>query len=148
MVANDLPLLSDSPSLDPKYPSNATIVEGGNLTPQCRVTAANPEPNITWYRFTANNTALSYRANLTFVNASRGDAGKYYCVAGNGIGKAVTSAISTVDVQCELLTVPYSNCENLIGSIVIDRLLIVTDHVCSVFGEQNFFCFLCKYVFY
>jgi len=58
------------------YPQNHTIVEGGNLTLQCRVTAANPEPNITWYSVTANSTALSYGANLTFVNISRSDAGK------------------------------------------------------------------------
>lgn len=89
------------PSLDAKHLSKVTIVEGGNLILQCRVRAANPEPNITWYSVTANNTALSYGANLTFVNISRGDAGKYYCVAGNGIVKAVTSGISVIDVHCE-----------------------------------------------
>jgi len=63
--------------------------------------AANPEPNITWYTVTANNTALSYGANLTFVNISRSEAGKYYCVVGNGVSGAVTSGISTVNVRCE-----------------------------------------------
>ena len=85
------------------YPQNHTIVEGGNLTLQCRVTAANPKPSITWHSVTANSTALPYGANLTFVNISRSDVGKYYCVAGNGIGKAVTSVISTVYVQCRLV---------------------------------------------
>ena len=85
------------PSLDAKHLSKVTIVEGGNLILQCRVRAANPEPNITWYSVTANNTALSYGANLTFVNISRSDAGEYL----NGVSGAVTSGISTMNVHCE-----------------------------------------------
>jgi len=78
---------------------NHTIAESGNLTLQCRVTASNPEQNITWYKATANKTALSYGVHLTFVNISRIDAGKYYRVAQNRFGEAVISGISTVDVQ-------------------------------------------------
>ena len=74
-------LLLDSPSLDPICSRNHTIVEGSNLTLQCTVAAANPEPNITWYSVTANSIALAQGANLTFINISRTDAGKYYCVA-------------------------------------------------------------------
>ncbi|KAL9951754.1 hypothetical protein ACROYT_G044478, partial [Oculina patagonica] len=89
------------PSLDDVYPHNHTTIKGGNLTLQCKVTAANPKPNITWYSVTANNTVLWYGVNLTFTRISRSDAGQYYCVVGNEIGQAVTSRISTVDVQCK-----------------------------------------------
>ena len=94
------PLL-DPPFLDSSYPRNHTIAEGSNLTLLCKVTAANPEPNITWYSFTSNNTALSHGVNLTFVNISRNHAGKYYCVVDNGIYGALLSSTSAVDVQCE-----------------------------------------------
>ena len=94
------PLL-DPPLLDSSYPRNHTIAEGSNLTLHCNVTAANPEPNITWHSFTSNNTALSHGVNLTFINTSRSHAGKYYCVVNNGIYRALTSSTSTVDVQCE-----------------------------------------------
>ena len=94
------PLL-DPPLLDSSYPRNRTIAEGSNLTLHCKVTAANPAPNITWYSFTSNNTALSHGVNLTFINTSRNHAGKYYCVVDNGIYGALTSSASTVDVQCE-----------------------------------------------
>jgi len=94
-------VFADPPSLEATQPYDNTIVEGKNLTLLCRVTAANPEPNITWYSVTANNTALSYGVNLTFVNISRSDAGKYYCLADNSIGQAVKSRIATTEVLCK-----------------------------------------------
>ena len=69
------------------------------------MTAANPEPNVTWYRDTASSTVLSYGANLTFVNISRSDVGKYFCVVANGVGKDVKSEDSTVNVQCKTVNV-------------------------------------------
>ncbi|KAJ7383360.1 hypothetical protein OS493_028438 [Desmophyllum pertusum] len=98
---NECHLFSDPPSLYAAYPRNHTTVEGVNLTLQCKVTAANPVPNVTWYSTTANNTALSYGVNLTFSSISRSDAGQYYCIVENGIGQAAASGISTVDVQCK-----------------------------------------------
>ncbi|CAH3130640.1 unnamed protein product, partial [Porites lobata] len=100
------------PLLDSSYPRNRTIAEGSNLTLHCKVTAANPEPNITWYSFTSNHTALSHGVNLTFINTSKNHAGKYYCVVDNGIYGALTSSASTVDVQyTPLLNAnhPYDN---------------------------------------
>ena len=96
-------LLLDSPSLDPICSRNHTIVEGSNLTLQCTVAAANPEPNITWYSVTANSIALAQGVNLTFINISRTDAGKYYCVARNRVGKPATSGVSEVNVLCKYL---------------------------------------------
>ena len=92
---------TDSPSLGASYPLNHTVVEGSNLTLQCIVTDANPNPNITWYSVSAYTTLISYKDNLTFASVSRSHAGKYYCVADNGIGQVVVSRISTVDVQCK-----------------------------------------------
>ena len=66
------------------------------------MTAANPQPNITWYSVAINNTVLSYGVNITFVNISRNHTGKYYCLVDNGIDKVVTSRVSTVNVQCKL----------------------------------------------
>ncbi|CAH3192554.1 unnamed protein product, partial [Porites evermanni] len=87
------------PLLDVTYPRDHTITEGSTITLQCKVTAANPQPNITWYSVAINNTALSYGVNFTFVNISRNHTGKYYCLVDNGIDKAVTSRVSTVNVQ-------------------------------------------------
>jgi len=120
VLAQHLHLFSDPPSLDAMYPQNHTIAEGENLALQCRVTAANPQPNITWYSVTANSTALSYGANLTFVNISRFAAGMYYCVAGNGIGKDVTSRVSTIDVLCKLIFLKfYVKCLNFFVSMTL-----------------------------
>ena len=99
---NDLLSYSDPPSLDPSYPRDHTVMEDANVTLHCKVTAANPRPNITWYNVFANrSTVLSFGVNLTFVTIQRSDAGKYHCVATNGIGQAAISRVSTVDVQCK-----------------------------------------------
>ena len=89
---------TDSPSLIGCHPLHSTFVEGENLTLQCTVTAANPEPNITWYRAAANDTPLSYGFNLTFINISRFHMGKYYCVVSNGVGNKAISSTATVNV--------------------------------------------------
>ena len=83
------------------YPRNHTVIEGSNLILQCAVTAANPLPNITWYNAQARNTEISNSSSLNFINISRDRSGRYYCVARNGIGLAVISRMSTIDVQCK-----------------------------------------------
>ena len=83
------------------YPRNHTVIEGSNLILQCVVTAANPLPNITWHNALTRNTEISNRGRLNFVNISRDQSGRYYCVATNGIGLAVISRMSTIDVQCK-----------------------------------------------
>lgn len=92
---------ADPPSLYANHPSDNTVFEGENLTLQCQVTDANPQPNITWYRVSRSNTALSHGVNLTFINVSRYDDGKYYCVVENGVGKII-SRTSSVNVLCKL----------------------------------------------
>ena len=94
---------ADPPSLDSSFPCNHTVTEGNNLTLQCKVTAANPTPNITWYNVSTNKTLISYKDNLTFGLITRSHAGRYQCVVENGIGQAAVSRISTVDVQCKLI---------------------------------------------
>ena len=96
---------ADPPSLDSSFPYNHTVTEGNNLTLQCKVTAANPTPNITWYNVSTNKTLISYKDNLTFGLITRSDAGRYQCVVENGIGQAAVSRISTVDVQCKLIQI-------------------------------------------
>nr|XP_058955959.1 B-cell receptor CD22-like [Pocillopora verrucosa] len=75
------------------------IVEGVKMSLQCNVTAANPEPNITWYSATGNDTVLSNAVHLTFSNISRSNSGNYFCVAENGIGPKLTSGMITLNVQ-------------------------------------------------
>ena len=94
---------ADPPSLDSSFPYNHTVTEGNNLTLQCKVTAANPTPNITWYNVSTNKTLISYKDNLTFELITRSHAGRYLCVVENGIGQAAVSRIITVDVQCKLI---------------------------------------------
>ena len=94
---------ADPPSLDSSFPYNHTVTEGNNLTLQCKVTAANPTPNITWYNVSTNKTLISYKDNLTFGLITRSHAGRYQCAVENGIGQAAVSRISTVDVQCKLI---------------------------------------------
>ena len=95
-------LIADPPLLDFSYPRNHTVVERGNLTLQCKVTASNPRPTITWYNGTANSTGFSYGSNLTLTNILRVHTGRYYCVADNGIvSSAAVSGIGNVDVQCK-----------------------------------------------
>ena len=96
---------ADPPSLDSSFPYNHTVTEGNNLTLQCKVTAANPTPNITWYNVSATKTLISYKDNLTFGLITRSHAGRYHCVVENGIGQAAVSRISTVDVQCKLIQI-------------------------------------------
>ena len=96
-----LSLLADPPLLDVNYPGNHTVVEKENVTFQCKVTAANPAPNITWYNIKANRTELSYGEKLTLTNVSRARAGKYHCEATNGIGSPVVSRISNFNVLCK-----------------------------------------------
>ena len=96
---------ADPPSLDSSFPYNHTVTEGNNLTLQCKVTAANPTPNIRWYNVSATKTLISYKDNLTFGLITRSHAGRYQCVVENGIGQAAVSRISTVDVQCKLIQI-------------------------------------------
>ena len=98
---------ADPPSLDSSFPYNHTVTEGNNLTLQCKVTAANPTPNITWYSVSATKTLISYKDNLTFGLITRSHAGRYQCVVENGIGQAAVSKISTVDVQCKLIRIMF-----------------------------------------
>lgn len=96
---------ADPPSLDSSFPYNHTVTEGNNLILQCKVAAANPTPNITWYNVSATKTLISYKDNLTFGLITRSHAGRYQCVVENGIGQAAVSRISTVDVQCKLIQI-------------------------------------------
>ena len=106
IISNTLITLvfADSPSLNASYPRDHTVVEGTNLTLRCKLTAANPPSNITWYNASSNSTALATGENFTFQNILRSDAGQYYCVAENGGGQATISRISTVDVLCKYRT--------------------------------------------
>ena len=90
---------SDPPSFLDLKNQTKEIVEGVKMSLQCNVTAANPEPNITWYSATGNDTVLSDAVRLTFFNISRSNSGNYFCVAENGIGPKLTSGLITLNVQ-------------------------------------------------
>ena len=94
---------SDPPSFIDLKNQTKEIVEGVKMSLQCNVTAANPEPNITWYSATGNDTVLSDAVRLTFFNISRSNSGNYFCVAENGIGPKLTSGMITLNVQCKFI---------------------------------------------
>ena len=94
---------SDPPSFIDLKNQTKEIVEGVKMSLQCNVTAANPEPNITWYSATGNDTVLSNAVHLTFSNISRSNSGNYFCVAENGIGPKLTSGMITLNVQCKFI---------------------------------------------
>jgi len=78
-------------------PSNATVVEGGNLTLHCNATG-NPLPNITWTK-DGNNTVLYCGETYSIVNIQRQGAGQYTCTAWNALGEQ-KNATATVIVHC------------------------------------------------
>ena len=94
---------SDPPSFIDLKNQTKEIVEGVKMSLQCNVTAANPEPNITWYSATGNDTVLSNAVHLTFSNISRSNSGNYFCMAENGIGPKLTSGMITLNVQCKFI---------------------------------------------
>ena len=94
---------SDPPSFIDLKNQTKEIVEGVKMSLQCNVTVANPEPNITWYSATGNDTVLSNAVHLTFSNISRSNSGNYFCVAENGIGPKLTSGMITLNVQCKFI---------------------------------------------
>ena len=66
----------------------------------------NPTPTFSWTKDgSVVNTTLRItfnenNKNLTITNVSRGDSGKYICVATNNV-KTVQSNSSTLNVQCK-----------------------------------------------
>ena len=94
---------SDPPSFIDLKNQTKEIVEGVKMSLQCNVTVANPEPNITWYSATGNDTVLSDAVRLTFFNISRSNSGNYFCVAENGIGPKLTSGMIILNVQCKFI---------------------------------------------
>ena len=89
-------ILPDPPSLKTR-PSKQTILQGTNVTMSCSATG-NPIPKITWFK---DEKAVGYGETL-ILNGLRSVAGKYWCSADNGVGKAV-NASADIDVQCEYI---------------------------------------------
>jgi len=57
----------------------------------------NPTPNIKWIK---DGTTVGNEDILSF-KAKRGDSGKYWCTADNGLGATVNTS-AYLDVQCKL----------------------------------------------
>ena len=85
----------DVPGLTTK-PSNKTIIENQEVTFRCAATG-NPTPNIKWIK---DGNPLGNEDILSF-KAKRGDSGKYWCTAENGLDVTVNSS-AYLDVQCKL----------------------------------------------
>lgn len=82
------------PSLSTK-PSDQIIVENEELRLQCSATG-NPTPKITWIKdgkTVAQGETLSFKPN-------RSHAGKYLCLAENGLDVTV-NATADLDVHCK-----------------------------------------------
>uniref|UniRef100_UPI0037E74EE8 B-cell receptor CD22-like n=1 Tax=Semicossyphus pulcher TaxID=241346 RepID=UPI0037E74EE8 len=87
----------------PKLPSvsvsPAEIVEGTPVTLTCS-SEANPAATYTWYKDNEErgNQAVSTEAKLVFSSIQASDSGKYYCAAGNRLGRT-TSVSTSIDVK-------------------------------------------------
>lgn len=76
-------------------PSDQIVLEGANVTFHCSATG-NPTPEMNW---TKDGKTVAKGDTLSF-EASREDAGKYWCSIDNGLSDAV-NASAVLDVQCK-----------------------------------------------
>ena len=74
---------------------NQTVTEGGNVTLKC-LAYGKPTPNVTWTRLSDNRIV-----SMPLTDITRQEAGKYKCIANNGIGSPAIGDLWIV-VQCEL----------------------------------------------
>lgn len=90
------------PEVISSTPSPYRIVEGDTATLVCRVTAANPNSNITWKWYKTDNPSnvLHNESTLSIPNIQRSRSGLYRCTASNVVGTSV-AATTIVDIDCE-----------------------------------------------
>uniref|UniRef100_UPI0037E85F62 B-cell receptor CD22-like n=1 Tax=Semicossyphus pulcher TaxID=241346 RepID=UPI0037E85F62 len=72
------------------------IIENSSVTLTCS-SDANPAAEYTWYK-ERGYQALSKEAKLVFSSIQASDSGKYYCAAGNRLGRT-TSVYTSIDVK-------------------------------------------------
>ncbi|XP_067029803.1 protein CEPU-1-like isoform X1 [Acropora muricata] len=73
LVVNFLPSITE-------MSGNQTVTEGGNVTLKC-LAYGKPTPNVTWTRISDNRIV-----SMPLTDITRQEAGKYKCIANNGIG--------------------------------------------------------------
>lgn len=76
---------------------NTTVVEGGDVTKECNVTAGTPPPTILWRNI--NTSEVIYGKLLNITNIRRNQSGEYRCFANNTCGN--DSSTMFIDVQCK-----------------------------------------------
>ena len=76
-----------------------TVNEGQNATAECKVNAANPAPNIT-IMDNINQDIPHVGGQATMSHRTRNQAGRYTCMATNGIG-GVATVTANLTVYCE-----------------------------------------------
>ena len=103
--------ITDRPQIT-VHPSAVTKPEGSRIILSCNATG-NPEPTISWTKdgFSYNNSRTSfskYYKELTIINVTKRDSGKYECVATNGVG-GDTSNATLVDIPSKFDVLPCKN---------------------------------------
>ncbi|XP_067030657.1 limbic system-associated membrane protein-like isoform X1 [Acropora muricata] len=86
LVVNFLPSITE-------MSGNQTVTEGGNVTLKC-LAYGKPTPNVTWTRISDNRIV-----SMPLTDITRQEAGKYKCIANNGIGSPAIGDLWIV-VQC------------------------------------------------
>ena len=77
-------------------PSDQIVKESEDTVFLCTATG-NPAPKITWMK--DDGKTVAHGDSLSF-SANRSLSGKYWCLAENGLGQAISTSAS-LDVQCK-----------------------------------------------
>ena len=86
----------------PVISGQSTVNEGGTLSLDCNAGNSQPLPSVEW--FTPDTTSISITRTLEIPAISRNQAGDYMCVATDSLSGAQENSVSTVIVQCKLLS--------------------------------------------
>ena len=87
-------------ALDPRFPQNATVVEGERVTLRCLPLVNVNKVNVTWLKKSGGNSSFVGATLNLSMNATRLDAGEYYCQVTNGV-ESIVSRTASVSVLRE-----------------------------------------------
>ena len=94
-------------ALDPRFPQNATVVEGEQITLRCLPLVNVDKVNVTWLKKSGGNSSFVGATLNLSMNATRFDAGEYYCRVTNGVESIVsrTAYVSVLRKYTVLLNI-------------------------------------------
>ena len=101
-------LVSDPPYLETRPRQYYQSLLGERVTMHC-VAMGNPKPEVTWRKveglFPSQRKSMIREGNLTIVDLSREDQGRYECVATNVVASVI--AATTLLVECKKIVYTF-----------------------------------------